>query len=71
MLEEIIKEKQSNATIKIFDGVDVSDEKAVTGMFNALKSEKCQPGCRCKQCWSFGSCKHVLLMHHLISSEVL
>ena len=27
MLEEIIKEKQSNATVKIFDGVDVSDEK--------------------------------------------
>jgi NAD(P)-dependent dehydrogenase (short-subunit alcohol dehydrogenase family) len=39
MLEEIIKEKQSGATIKIFDGVDVSDEKAVTGMFDALKSE--------------------------------
>jgi len=39
MLEEIIKEKQSNATIRIFDGVDVSDEKAVTGMFDALKSE--------------------------------
>jgi len=39
MLEEIIKEKQSNATIKIFDGVDVSNEKAVTGMFDELKSE--------------------------------
>ena len=39
MLEEIIKEKQSNATIKIFDGIDVSDEKAVTGMFDSLKSE--------------------------------
>jgi len=39
MLEEIIKEKQTNATIKIFDGVDVSDEKAVTGMFDSLKSE--------------------------------
>ena len=39
MLEGIIKEKQSNATVKIFDGVDVSDEKAVTGMFDALKSE--------------------------------
>jgi len=39
MLEEIIKEKQSNATIKIFDGVDVSNEKAVTGMFDALKNE--------------------------------
>ena len=39
MLEEIIKEKQSNASIKIFDGVDVSDEKAVTDMFDTLKSE--------------------------------
>ena len=39
MLEEIIKEKQSNATVKIFDGVDVSDEKDITGMFDALKSE--------------------------------
>jgi len=39
ILEGIIKEKQSNATVKIFDGVDVSDEKAVTGMFDALKSE--------------------------------
>ncbi len=39
MLEEIIKEKQSNATIKIFGGIDVSDEKAVTGMFDSLKSE--------------------------------
>jgi NAD(P)-dependent dehydrogenase (short-subunit alcohol dehydrogenase family) len=39
MLEEIIKEKQSGASIKIFDGVDVSDEKAVTGMFDSLKSE--------------------------------
>ncbi len=39
MLEGIIKEKQSNATVKIFDGVDVSDEKAVTGMFDAIKSE--------------------------------
>ena len=39
MLEKIIKEKQSNATIKICDGVDVSDEKDVTGMFDALKSE--------------------------------
>ena len=39
MLEVIIKEKQSNATVKIFDGVDVSDEKSVTGMFDALKSE--------------------------------
>ena len=35
MLEEIIKEKQSNATIKIFGGVDVSNEKDVTSMFDA------------------------------------
>jgi len=40
MLEEIIKEKQSNATIKIFDGVDVSNEKAVTGMIDAKIYEK-------------------------------
>ena len=39
MLEGIIKEKQSNATVKIFDGVDVSDEKAITEMFDSLKSE--------------------------------
>jgi len=39
MLEGIIKEKQSNTTVKIFGGVDVSDEKAVTGMFDSLKSE--------------------------------
>ena len=39
MLEGIIKEKQSNATVKIFDGVDVSDEMAVTGMFDSLKNE--------------------------------
>jgi len=39
MLEEIIKDKQSNAFVKIFDGVDVSDEKAVNEMFDALKSK--------------------------------
>ena len=39
MLEEIIRDKQSNAFVKIFDGVDVSDENAVTGMFDAIKSE--------------------------------
>ena len=37
MLEEIIKEKQSNATVKIFDGVDVSNEKAVTDMFDIIE----------------------------------
>jgi NAD(P)-dependent dehydrogenase (short-subunit alcohol dehydrogenase family) len=36
MLEGIIKENQSKATIKIFPGVDVSDEESVTKMFNNL-----------------------------------
>ena len=36
MLEEIIKENQSKATIKVFPGVDVSDEKSVTKMFDNL-----------------------------------
>ena len=39
MLQEIINEKQTNAFVKIFSGVDVSDEKAITGMFDALQSE--------------------------------
>ena len=39
MLEQIIKEQQTNATIKIFDGVDVSTEKSVTDMFDSLKNE--------------------------------
>jgi NAD(P)-dependent dehydrogenase (short-subunit alcohol dehydrogenase family) len=36
MLEGIIKENQSKATIKIFPGVDVSDYEAVEKMFNNL-----------------------------------
>ena len=36
-LEEIISKVQSNAFVKIFSGVDVSDESAVTKMFDALK----------------------------------
>ena len=36
---KLSKKNKANATIKIFDGVDVSDEKDVTGMFDALKSE--------------------------------
>ena len=39
MLQEIIDEKKNNAFVKIFSGVDVSDEKAITGMFDALQSE--------------------------------
>ena len=40
MLNEIINEKQTNGFVKIFSGVDVSDEKAVTGMFDSLQNEK-------------------------------
>ena len=39
MLNEIINEKQTNGFVKIFSGVDVSDEKAITEMFNALQNE--------------------------------
>ena len=40
MLQEIINEKNTNAFVRIFSGVDVSDEKAVTDMFDALQNEK-------------------------------
>ena len=40
MLEGIIKENQSKATIKIFPGVDVSDEESVTKMFNNLEGHQ-------------------------------
>ena len=40
MLQEIINEKQTNGFVKIFSGVDVSDEKAVTDMFDSLQNEK-------------------------------
>jgi len=39
MLNQIINERNSNGFVKIFSGVDVSDEKAITGMFDTLKSE--------------------------------
>ena len=39
MLTEIINEKNSNGFVKIFSGVDVSDEKSVTDMFDSLKNE--------------------------------
>ncbi len=39
MLTEIINEKKSNGFVKIFSGVDVSDENAVTEMFDTLKNE--------------------------------
>ena len=40
MLQDIINEKNTNAFVKIFSGVDVSDEKAVTDMFDTLQNEK-------------------------------
>jgi len=39
MLQEIINEKQTNGFVKIFSGVDVSDEKAITEMFDSLQSQ--------------------------------
>ena len=39
MLEGIISEKGSDAEVKIFAGVDVADESAMTQMFDALKNE--------------------------------
>ena len=39
MLNQIISEKNTNAFVKIFSGVDVSDEKAITEMFDILKNE--------------------------------
>ena len=39
MLEKIITEKNSGATVRIFSGVDVSDELAMNDMFNALKND--------------------------------
>ena len=39
MLNSIIDEKKSGGFVKIFSGVDVSDEKAITDMFDSLKNE--------------------------------
>jgi NAD(P)-dependent dehydrogenase (short-subunit alcohol dehydrogenase family) len=39
MLEGIISEKNSGANVKIFSGVDVADESAMTAMFDTLKNE--------------------------------
>ncbi len=38
-LEEIISQNNSGASVKIFAGVDVADESAMTGMFDSLKNE--------------------------------
>lgn len=37
ILEEIISKVQSNATVKIFSGVDVSEEESTNAMFKSLK----------------------------------
>jgi NAD(P)-dependent dehydrogenase (short-subunit alcohol dehydrogenase family) len=39
MLTKIINEKNTKGFVKIFSGVDVSDEKSVTTMFDELKNE--------------------------------
>ncbi|MDX1441846.1 MAG: SDR family oxidoreductase, partial [Nitrosopumilaceae archaeon] len=39
MLEKIIEEKKSGASVKIFAGVDVADESAMSQMFDTLKNE--------------------------------
>ena len=38
-LEEIISQNNSGASVRIFAGVDVADESAMTGMFDSLKNE--------------------------------
>jgi len=38
-LEEIISKNNSGASVRIFAGVDVADESAMTGMFDTLKNE--------------------------------
>ena len=39
MLNKIINEKNSKGFVKIFSGVDVSDEKSVSDMFDSLKND--------------------------------
>ena len=39
MLEEIISQKNSGASVRIFSGVDVSDESGMNGMFDSLKND--------------------------------
>ena len=39
MLEEIISQKSSGASVRIFSGVDVSDESGMNGMFESLKND--------------------------------
>ncbi len=39
ILKEIISEKNSGASVRIFSGVDVSDEKGINDMFDSLKKD--------------------------------
>ena len=39
MLEQIITEKKTGANVRIFSGVDVSDEEGINNMFDSLKNE--------------------------------
>ncbi len=39
MLEDIISQKNSGASVRIFSGVDVSDEESMTNMFDSLKND--------------------------------
>ena len=39
MLKEIISQKNSGANVRIFSGVDVSDEKSMNDMFDSLKND--------------------------------
>ncbi len=39
MLEGIISEKNSGASVRIFSGVDVSEEKGINDMFSSLKND--------------------------------
>ncbi len=39
ILKEIISEKNSGASVKIFSGVDVSEEKGINDMFESLKND--------------------------------
>ncbi len=39
MLEEIISEKNTGASVRIFSGVDVSEERGINDMFESLKND--------------------------------
>ena len=55
-LEQIISEKNSGASVKIFAGVDVADETAMNAMFDTLKNDNVNVDYIIKQRRSFRSC---------------